>query len=160
MFALARALTYVALIVALILLAMPAGSLSVPGLTRAGSIGALQVAGMVVGVAGVVLALWCVVIFGWVGKGTPVPLDPPRRLVVRGPYRVVRNPMAIGVGLALVGASLLYRSAGLFGFTVFFLLFIHLMVVLYEEPTLRRQFGSEYEAYTQKVGRWWPRRSR
>lgn len=120
----------------------------------------MQVAGMIVGIAGTALALWCVLIFAWVGKGTPLPFDPPRRLVVRGPYRVVRNPMAIGVGLALTGAALYYQSAALFVLTALFFLVIHLFVVLYEEPTLRRQFGSEYDAYTRRVGRWWPRRSR
>ncbi len=159
MFALARALTYATLIVALILILLPAGSLSWPG-NRTGSVGILQFVGMIVGIAGVVLALWCVLTFAWVGKGTPLPFDPPRRLVVRGPYRVVRNPMAIGVGLALTGAALLYQSVALFGFTALFLLVIHLFVVLYEEPTLRRQFGSEYDAYTRQVRRWWPGRFR
>lgn len=160
MYALVRALTYATLIVAVIVLLMPAGSLYWSGITRTGSIGLLQVAGMIVGIAGAALALWCVFIFAWMGKGTPVPFDPPRRLVVRGPYRVVRNPMAIGVGLAVTGAALFYQSAALFVFTALFFLVIHLFVVLYEEPTLRRQFGSQYDTYTRHVRRWWPRRSR
>jgi protein-S-isoprenylcysteine O-methyltransferase Ste14 len=160
MFALVRALTYATLSVALILFLLPAGSLSWSGITRSGSIGMVQVAGIVVGAAGAALAVWCVLTFAFLGKGTPAPFDPPRRLVVRGPYRAVRNPMGIGVGLALFGASLFYQSLALFGFTTLFFLAIHLFVVLYEEPTLRRQFGSDYEAYTQQVRRWWPRLSR
>jgi protein-S-isoprenylcysteine O-methyltransferase Ste14 len=159
-FALVRTLIYVTLIVAALLFTLPAGSLSWAGLTRAGSTGPLQVAGVVVGIAGVALALRCVFTFAWVGKGTPLPFDPPRRLVVGGPYRVVRNPMAIGVGLTLAGAALFYRSVGLFVLTALFFLVIHLFVVLYEEPTLRRQFGSEYDDYTREVRRWWPRRPR
>ena len=65
--------------------------------------------------------------------------------------------MAIGVALALTGAALFYQSVALFGFTGLFVLAIHLLVVWYEEPTLRRMFGDEYEAYTHRVRRWWPR---
>ncbi len=76
---------------------------------------------------------------------------------MRGPYRFVRNPMAVGVALALAGAALFYRSAALLGFTALFVLGIHVMVVWYEEPTLRRMFGEEYEVYCRRVRRWWPR---
>lgn len=118
----------------------------------------MQVAGGLIAVLGVSLALWCVVVFAVVGRGTPFPFDPPRRLVVRGPYRFVRNPMAIGVGAALAGAALFYESWGLAALTGLFFLVIHLFVVLYEEPTLRRTFGDEYAAYCDGVRRWWPRR--
>lgn len=160
MFALARALTYATLIIALILLLLPPGGFAGPGSAQTGTMDLPQVAGIIAGIAGTALALSCVVLFAWVGKGTPAPFDPPRRLVIRGPYRVVRNPMAIGVGLTLTGAALFYRSAALFVFTALFFLVIHLFVVLYEEPTLRRQFGTEYEEYMRQVRRWWPRRPR
>jgi len=68
----------------------------------------LEVAGILVGVAGGPLALWCILAFATVGKGTPAPFDPPRHLVVAGPYRYVRNPMYIGAGLALAGAAIFY----------------------------------------------------
>ena len=155
MFALIRALTYGSILVGLVLLYVPT-----PGIQRPAATGLWQIIGMGVGAAGVVLALWCVFTFALIGKGTPVPLDPPRRLVVRGPYRFVRNPMAIGVGLVLSGTSLFYRSWLLLGYTALFFLIIHLLVVLYEEPTLSRTFGAPYEAYCERVGRWWPRRSR
>ena len=102
------------------------------------------------------LALWCVFAFVRIGKGTPAPFDPPRRLVVRGPYRFVRNPMYIGGGLALGGAALFYESASLLAYAAAFLLAAHFFVVVYEEPTLRRGFGAEYEAYCQRVRRWRP----
>lgn len=116
-----------------------------------------QIAGVIVGVAGALLALWCVVIFAFFGRGTPLPFDPPRRLVTRGPYRLVRNPMALGVALFLMGSALFYESRAIFAFTALFLLVIHLLVVFYEEPTFRRMFGEDYEAYTRRVRRWWPR---
>jgi protein-S-isoprenylcysteine O-methyltransferase Ste14 len=117
----------------------------------------MQVLGVMVVALGVGLALWCVLVFAVVGRGTPFPFDPPRRLVVRGPYRFVRNPMAIGVGSAIAGAALFYESWGLAAVVVAFFLIIHLFVVLYEEPTLRRTFGDEYAAYCDAVRRWWPR---
>jgi protein-S-isoprenylcysteine O-methyltransferase Ste14 len=117
-----------------------------------------QLAGLVLGVSGTALALSCVLTFAFLGRGTPAPFDPPRRLVVQGPYRVVRNPMYIGAAMALSGAALFYESAGLVAFTGLFVLATHLFVVWYEEPTLRRLFGEEYEAYARRTGRWWPRR--
>ena len=65
--------------------------------------------------------------------------------------------MYVGAGLALAGAALYYRSLTLGGYTAAFFLATHLFVVFYEEPTLRRSFGADYEAYCRKVGRWWPR---
>jgi len=112
---------------------------------------------MVIGALGSLVALWCIFTFATIGQGTPAPFDPPQRLVIRGPYRFVRNPMYIGAGLALAGAALFYRSLPILGYTVFFFLVVHLFVVGYEEPTLRRTFGQEYAAYCERVGRWWPR---
>jgi protein-S-isoprenylcysteine O-methyltransferase Ste14 len=110
-----------------------------------------------VGVAGGALALWCIVTFALVGRGTPAPFDPPRKLVAQGPYRYVRNPMYLGALFALCGAALFYRSIPLFGYAALFLLATHLFVVVYEEPTLACLFGSEYEKYRPRVGRWLPR---
>jgi protein-S-isoprenylcysteine O-methyltransferase Ste14 len=112
--------------------------------------------GTVVAVGGAAIAVWCILSFAVVGKGTPAPFDPPRRLVVRGPYAAVRNPMYLGAGLALGGASLVYQSLPLLGYTVAFFLVTHLFVVLYEEPALRRTFGTDYDSYCGRVRRWWP----
>jgi len=92
----------------------------------------------------------------FIGKGTPAPFDPPRKLVIRGPYRFVRNPMYIGAGMTLAGAALFYESLSIFIYTCLFFLITHLFVVLYEEPTLRRTFGDEYETYFHRVRRWMP----
>src|SRR6266851_4006976 len=80
------------------------------------------------------------------GKGTPAPIDPPKTLVVEGPYRVVRNPMYWAVTFVMLGELAIAFFAG----TILF-------VLLYEEPTLRRKFGAEYEVYCRRVPRWLPR---
>lgn len=138
---------------------MPGRILERSGIVRPAQLGAAEYAGLAVAVAGGALALWCIVTFAVVGRGTPAPFDPPRRLVVRGPYRYVRNPMYLGAALALAGAALFYRSTPLFGYTGLFLVATHLFVVWYEEPTLARLFGAEYDAYRARVRRWLPRRS-
>lgn len=158
MFVLIRAITYATLFIGLVLVFLPAQLLPSAEFARPETIGAPQVVGMVVAAGGAAIALWCILSFAVIGRGTPAPFDPPRRLVVRGPYAVMRNPMYIGAGLALVGASLVYQSLPLLGYAAAFLLVTHLFVVLYEEPTLRRTFGADYEAYCRRVGRWWPRR--
>lgn len=155
-----RAITFASLFIGLVLFLLPAQLLSRSGFAPPASIGLPEVAAMLVAICGGVLGLWCVGSFALIGGGTPAPFDPPRRLVVRGPYAVVRNPMYIGAVLALVGASLFLRSLALLAYAVFLLAAAHLFVVLYEEPTLRRTFGAEYDAYCRQVGRWWPRRRR
>jgi protein-S-isoprenylcysteine O-methyltransferase Ste14 len=158
MFVLARAATYSALFIGFLLIALPQRILSATGIVRPPAIGAWQVAGALLTAAGAALALTCIATFVFVGRGTPAPFDPPRRLVIRGPYRYVRNPMYIGAGLALAGAALFYRSMPLLGYTGLFLLTTHLFVLVYEEPTLRHTFDGDYVAYCRQTGRWWPRR--
>jgi len=125
--------------------------------SRARPAGPSGVAGLLAVAVGTALMLACIAEFVVSGQGTPAPMDPPRELVVRGPYRFVRNPMYLGAMLALLGElSLVYSRA----FAVYILSWfacIHLVVVLYEEPRLRRVFGGPYERYTADVGRWWPR---
>jgi protein-S-isoprenylcysteine O-methyltransferase Ste14 len=156
MFVLVRAVTYATLFIGLVLIYIPARFLSWTGIIRPTSIKVEQVAGMVIAAAGLAVALWCLFTFAFLGKGTPAPFDPPRRLVIQGPYRFVRNPMYIGAGFALAGAALFYKSFPLLGYTGLFFIATHLFVVWYEEPTLRRTFRKEYEDYCGKVRRWWP----
>ena len=137
---------------------LPARVLSWSGIVTPVSIRAAQAAGVVVGASGAVLALWCIVTFIVIGRGTPAPFDPPRRLVVAGPYLLVRNPMYVGAGLALAGAALFYESWALLGYCAAFMLVTHLFVVTYEEPTLQATFGAPYERYCERVQRWWPSR--
>jgi protein-S-isoprenylcysteine O-methyltransferase Ste14 len=156
MFVFVRAVTYAALFIGLVLIYVPARLLSWSGIVRPAAIEVQQVAGMAIGAAGAAVALWCIFTFASIGRGTPAPFDPPRRLVIQGPYHFVRNPMYIGAGLALAGAALFYESFPLVGYTGLFLLAAHLFVVWYEEPALRRTFGQEYCAYCCQVRRWWP----
>ncbi len=156
MFVLMRAVTYATLFIGFLLVFFPGRVLEWSGVRRPAILGLTQVLGLAVVVVGGALALWCILTFVFVGKGTPAPFDPPRRLVVRGPYRFVRNPMYMGAALALAGAALFYGSWPLLAYTAAFLLITHLFVLLYEEPTLRRTFGGEYDAYCRRVERWLP----
>jgi protein-S-isoprenylcysteine O-methyltransferase Ste14 len=153
-----RTVVYLAIIVGLVVIFLPAEILERSGVARASPVGIIQFGGATFTLAGVGLALWCAHTFAVLGRGTPLPFDPPRRLVIAGPYRRVRSPMAIGAGSALVGVALFYESLPFFMFASLFMLAIHAMVVLYEEPTLRRMFGAEYAAYCTIVSRWLPHR--
>jgi protein-S-isoprenylcysteine O-methyltransferase Ste14 len=157
MFVLIRAVTYASLFIALLLVIVPREILRSTGLARPSEPGPLELAGAFVGGLGGMLALWCILTFAVLGKGTPAPFDPPRQLVVSGPYRYVRNPMYLGAGLALAGAALFYRSVTLLGYAAVFVVATHVFVVLYEEPTLARLFGESYVRYRSTVPRWLPR---
>ena len=156
MFVLARALTYATLFIGLVLVFLPARLVAWSGAQASASAGA-KTLGLLAVVIGGGVAVWCVLAFAMLGKGTPLPLDPPRRLVVRGPYRFVRNPMYLAAATALAGAALYYESAALAAYAGGFLLVMNAFVVWYEEPTLRSTFGSEYDRYCAAVRRWWPR---
>jgi len=110
-------------------------------------------------VLGFAVALRCVWDFGWAGHGTPAPVAPPRRLVVVGFYRYVRNPMYVGFAAGWIGLWIVFGHANLVAIAAVALvaLCVHLFVVLYEEPTLRKKFGAEYEEYCRNVRRWVPR---
>jgi protein-S-isoprenylcysteine O-methyltransferase Ste14 len=158
-FLLARALTYATLFIGVVLVLLPSRMLAGTGLVQPPSMGMLQIVGLLTAAVGAALTVWCVLTFVFVGRGTPAPFDPPRRLVVRGPYRMVRNPMYIAAALLLTGAALFYGSMGLVGYAGVFLLVMHMFVISYEEPTLRETFGGEYDAYCRRVARWRPRAS-
>ncbi|HXG69851.1 MAG TPA: isoprenylcysteine carboxylmethyltransferase family protein [Gemmatimonadaceae bacterium] len=91
------------------------------------------------------------------GEGTLAPWDPPRQLVVRGPYRYVRNPMISGVVFLLFGETLLFRSASLAQWAVSFLAINLIYIPLFEEPQLKRRFGEPYIEYSRHVSRLLPR---
>ena len=114
-------------------------------------IGALLIA------IGLALVAWTVRLFAGVGQGTLAPWDPTSTLVVRGPYRYVRNPMITGVATILAGEALLFRSWGLVVEIAIFVVVNALYFPLVEEPGLRRRFGAEYEEYRARVPRWLPR---
>jgi len=105
---------------------------------------------------GAVFYLRCAWDFAFVGRGTPAPIDPPKVLVVRGLYRLVRNPMYVGVLLILFGEAIVFASSVLVRYALVVWLLFHLFVVLYEEPTLKEKFGTAYEDYCRAVPRWIP----
>lgn len=107
--------------------------------------------------AGLRLAYETISLFGTVGEGTLAPWDPTRKLVIRGPYRRVRNPMITGVGLILIGeAAVLGSTPILIEFAIFALANL-VYIPLIEEPGLVERFGAEYEQYRRAVPRWIPR---
>ena len=95
--------------------------------------------------------------FALIGGGTPAPIAPTKVLVVRGLHRFVRNPMYIGVGLVIAGQAWLFHSLRIMIYLACFWLIAHLFVLFYEEPTLRQEFGDEYERYRGAVPRWIPK---
>jgi protein-S-isoprenylcysteine O-methyltransferase Ste14 len=95
--------------------------------------------------------------FAIVGLGTPAPIAPTKTLVASGLHRYVRNPMYISVLLVVVGESLLYDSWPVARYGLFLWFAFHLFVLVYEEPTLRRQFGDSYVEYCRRTRRWLPR---
>jgi protein-S-isoprenylcysteine O-methyltransferase Ste14 len=113
--------------------------------------------GLVPLVLGLGLSAWCVTLFATQGRGTPAPWDAPRRFVALGPYRLVRNPMYLGVGSVLLGEAMLFASWMLALSLIALLLVWHAFVVLWEEPSLERTFGDEYRSYRAVVPRWLPR---
>ena len=119
--------------------------------------GPLLVLGVTLLVLGVALMIWCWSEFARRGRGTPAPFDPPRRLVIAGPYRYVRNPMYVAGVLVIVGEAALYRSLSLVEYAAAFAAMSFAFVVAYEEQTLARRFGAEYAAYKGAVKRWIPR---
>ena len=110
--------------------------------------------------AGGAVCGWCVWDFASLGRGTPAPIDAPKRLVTRGMYRFVRNPMYVGVLTIILGWAVLFKAEGLAVYAAVVGLCFHLFIVLYEEPHLRQTFGAQYDDYCARVGRWLPRRSR
>jgi protein-S-isoprenylcysteine O-methyltransferase Ste14 len=97
---------------------------------------------------------WCVWDFARFGRGTPAPIDAPKRLVVRGLYRYTRNPMYVGVLTVIVGWAVLAPILTLLVYGLCVGTAFHLFIVHYEEPHLRKVFGVDYEQYCSRVGRW------
>jgi protein-S-isoprenylcysteine O-methyltransferase Ste14 len=113
--------------------------------------------GAVVAAAGAILCARCVAFFLW-ARGTPVPFNPPVKLITDGPYSVTRNPMLTGLFAILVGVGLLLHSASLaLLLTPAFVAASVIELRLVEEPELERRFGADYERYRQTVPMFIPR---
>jgi protein-S-isoprenylcysteine O-methyltransferase Ste14 len=121
------------------------------GFTPFRAIGVLLIA------AGLAVLLESFARFAVQGIGTPAPIFPTRHLVVQGFYRYVRNPMYVAVVSLILGQALLFGSLHLLEYAAIAWLATHLFILTYEEPTLRKTFGPEYETYRTHVPRWIPR---
>ena len=108
-------------------------------------------------VIGSAALLWCVRDFYVFGKGTLAPWSPPQHLVTSGLYRYSRNPMYVSVTAVVIGQAALFGDWRLLVYGAVFWLACHLFVMGYEEPTLARTFGDEYERFRANVPRWIPR---
>jgi protein-S-isoprenylcysteine O-methyltransferase Ste14 len=108
---------------------------------------------------GFAVALRCIWDFGWSGSGTPAPIAPPQKLVVVGFYRHVRNPMYVGFAVGWVGLWILFGRIdwAAVAWAAVAAIVVGLFVRLYEEPVLRRKFGTDYNEYVRNVPRWMPR---
>jgi protein-S-isoprenylcysteine O-methyltransferase Ste14 len=124
---------------------------------RGGALLLVQLAGLVLLAIGVVLFVTSLRRFATEGDGTLAPWDPPRRLVVRGPYRYVRNPMISGVVFVLLGEAAVLLSRALLEWALLFLAINAVYIPLVEEPMLRQRFGREYDEYRRRVPRLVPR---
>jgi len=113
--------------------------------------------GFVLFLCGAAIYFRCAWEFAVRGLGTPAPIAPTRFLVTTALHRYVRNPMYLGVALAILGEAVIFRSVHVAEYAAVMLLTAHVFVVLYEEPTLQRQFGTSYEDYRKNVPRWVPR---
>ena len=118
--------------------------------------GIARALGVILIVAGLIPPVHAFVQFARAG-GTPAPIAPTEHLVVTGFNRYVRNPMYVGLTVVLIGQALLFGQLSLLSYAAVMLAVTAAFVHWYEEPTLRRQFGPEYEEYRRAVPGWWPR---
>lgn len=116
----------------------------------------IDICGVLIAALGVAFLAACIFEFARSGRGTLSPVDPPRRLVVRGLYRYVRNPMYVSVTTIVLGEALLARSQALAIYWLGWFACVNIFVLGYEEPTLRERFGESYDEYCRRVPRWIP----
>ena len=113
-----------------------------------------------IGVIPIAIGLVFYILTSWdfaaTGKGTPAPIDAPKVLVSKRLYRLTRNPMYIAVLLVLVGEAIFFVSLTLLIYAMLIWSLFHLFIIYYEEPRLRREFGTMYQEYCKVVPRWIP----
>jgi len=114
----------------------------------------LELGGLSLMLAAVIASVYCAVLFGHVGKGTPVPGNPPKHLVTGGPYQISRNPIYVAYVCLLFGEFLFFGYVILLLYAVVTFIGFHAAIVWIEEPILRRRFGKEYLEFMRNVPRW------
>lgn len=118
---------------------------------------ALRSIGWIIILFGAFVFIWCYVLFISVGKGTPWHFDPPKELVIAGPYAHVRNPMECSLLMIILGQCILFLSKALVFYLIVSFLVLHARQILVDEPALRKRFGAAYDRYVRSVPRWIPR---
>ena len=118
--------------------------------------GPTRILGIAMIVAGAVVILYCTGLFARIGRGTPIPAAPPENLVVQGLYRYSRNPIYVADVAVWFGIFLFEGHAALLLYASLATISVELLILLWEEPGLERRFGSEYDAYRERVPRWLP----
>ena len=158
LFITARTIVYICGFMTLLLWLVPSWigldpSLEFPSTTPLRWLGVIPLA------IGAIIAVFCFVHFVARGRGTPAPFDAPRRLVITGPYRYVRNPMYVGTGLFIAGCAILFWefSTALLWYAIAIALAVNVFILAYEEPTLLSKFDADYREYCRNVRRWLPR---
>ena len=111
----------------------------------------LSLIGLILGISGVFLIIWTGLAQLTIGKGTPLPVVPTKKLVIRGPYKYCRNPMTLGAVLGYLGLSLLKGSIAALGLTAIFFLLAVLYIKLVEEKELEARFGEDYKNYKEST---------
>ncbi|UDQ96492.1 isoprenylcysteine carboxylmethyltransferase family protein [Lentisphaerota bacterium WC36G] len=112
---------------------------------------------IIFGILGFILALWTMWLFAKIGKGTLAPWNPPKKLVISGPYCYIRNPMLTSIWLIQLGEAFYFQSINLGIYLVIFIIFNMIYFPLIEERGLRKRFGKEYEEYCKHVPRYLPK---
>ena len=108
-------------------------------------------------ILGAAIYLWCLWDFATFGRGTPAPIDAPKKLVVRGLYQYSRNPMYVGVLILILAWAASFKAIILLVYMLIVGLAFHTCVILYEEPHLSKLFAESYFNYCARVPRWLPR---
>ena len=117
----------------------------------------IQLPAILVAALGLYMIIWVSTAFVRQGQGTPNPIEPPTRLVITGLYRFVRNPMYVGALLIILAEAVYFRSAWLVLYAFGIWAALHIELVIFEEPQLKKRFGADYEQYLKTVPRWIPK---
>jgi protein-S-isoprenylcysteine O-methyltransferase Ste14 len=112
------------------------------------------ISGSAVFLSGIMLMFWCVMIFIKKGSGTLAPWAPPKKFVTSGPYLHTRNPMILGVLIAIIGETIALRSRFMLIYAAMVFIINTAYFILSEEPGLEKRFGESYREYKKNVPRW------
>ena len=120
-------------------------------------LGIVQISAIFIMGLGLLMVVWVSTALVRQGMGTPIPIDPPTRLVITGLYRYVRNPMYVGAVLITLAEAVYFGSAWLVLYAVGLWAALHTALVVFEEPQLKKRFGADYDQYLKAVPRWIPK---